>query len=186
MTCSDFLVRYSEFLDGETPPEDWSAFRSHLDACPSCRRYDRVVTRGISLLRSLPAPRVGDDFKDRLRHSLYTIDEDLRLRRHRPHGASGGGAMAVMAAAVLVMAVLWTPALWESTPTVDLPAIVVDRPETHAAHPLPPPSLYDFPERRPSLARDVDFWTGSNTLLFEHSTLYNRHREPGLVRIGLD
>lgn len=186
MTCSDFLARYSEFLDGETAPDERRTFRSHLEACPSCRRYDRVVNRGISLLRSMPQPTLGDDFKDRLRHSLYTIDEELRLRRNRPDGAMGGGAMAVVAAAVLVVAAFWTPSLRDAPPSVDLPAIVVDRPETRTARPLPPRSLYEAPRSRTILSRDEDFWASTNTLLFEYSTLYNRHRGTGLVRTGLN
>lgn len=186
MTCSDFLARYSDFLDGESSPEGESALRSHLEACASCRRYDHVVRRGIALLRDLPAERLRDDFKDRLQHSLYTIDEAERRRRHRPQGATGGGAMAVVAAAVIILAVVWTPALWDSTPTVDLPAIVVRAPEQAASRAtLPENGIYALPQPRPSPVYDADLWRGSNHLLFESSPLYTRHREPGLVRTGL-
>jgi anti-sigma factor RsiW len=188
MTCSDFLARYSEFLDGETPPDERVAFRRHLEGCESCQRYDRVVTRGVSLLRNLPPQRLRDDFKDRLQHSLYSMEEGERLRRHRPHGASGGGAMAVVAAAALVVAVIWTPALLETTPSVELPAIVVEAPRTARTTRLQPGPVYDLTAPRSSLVvNEADFWTEANTLLFEYSTLYHRHRTaPGLVRTGLD
>ena len=41
MNCNQFLQRIHEFLDGELPPRDFSAFREHVENCHTCRgRHD--------------------------------------------------------------------------------------------------------------------------------------------------
>lgn len=187
MTCSDFLAEFSDFRDGRLDPEDQAIYESHLKACRSCRQYQEVVERGVSLLKHRPAPPLRDDFGARLRHSIYSLEDRERLRRHRPHGPSGGGAMALVAAAALVVAMIWTPVLLDETPSVDLPAIVVNGPDGTAA------VTADFTrgselvgiQNKPSLVYDPDLWTGANALLYEHSVLYQRTRDPSLIRAGL-
>jgi anti-sigma factor RsiW len=187
MNCSEFLARFSDFRDGELDPEDRSVFEAHLEVCGSCSSYERVVNRGVRLLRDIPPPRLRDDFGDRLRHTIYSLEDRERSRRHRPHGPSGGGAMAVVAAAVLVVAVLWTPTLFDETPSVDLPAIVVEPPVTVAdgSTDVVRAQGWEGIQLRPSLVYDADLWTGANILLYEHSSLYQRSRDPELVRAGL-
>jgi len=158
-----------------------------MEGCPSCTRYQKVVDQGVGLLRDTPPPRLREDFADRLRHSIYTLEDRERTRRHRPHGPSGGGAMAVVAAAVVVVATIWTPILFEETPSVDLPAIVVSAPEgpmEEATQPSRALTVGSF-QSMPSLLQDPDLWTGSNSLLYEHSILYQRSRNPNMVRTGL-
>lgn len=184
MTCSDFLARYSEFRDGDLSPGARAAFESHVERCGPCGRYHRVVTEGVSLLRNEPPPRLRTDFRERLRHSLYTLDEQRRLRRHRPHGATGSGAMFVVAAAVLILVVIWTPALWEATPTVELSPVVAEVPAGSLANARGMASFGMPADARPGAVYERDLWTGSNVLLFEHSALYTRYREPSLVRAG--
>lgn len=186
MTCSDFLARYSEFRDRDLSDADRKAFEAHLGACGSCERYHYVVSRGVSLLRTLPAQRLRDDFQDRLRHSLYHLEETRRLRRHRPHGASGAGAMFVAAAAMIVLAVIVTPTLLdEPTPSVELAPVVAEAPAEATATSRIPSAFTVRAGERPSLVYESDLWTGSNALLFEHSALYQRHRSPTLVRAGI-
>lgn len=186
MTCADFLASYSQLRDGDLPSGETNALHAHLSECSSCARYDRVVQRGVEVLRDAPAPRVRDDFEARVRHSIYSLDEAERARRFRPHGPSGGGAMAVMAAAALLVAVVWTPTLMDSTPTVELPALVIDQPaESNSDVPFVASGLGMGPEPSSSLVYESDLWTGSNALLFEHSPLYHRYRDPALVRAGI-
>lgn len=184
MTCSDFLTRYSGFRDGKLSGSEREAFESHLDECRSCARYHRVVTRGVRLLQTLPRQRLHDDFRDRLRHSLYTLDEERRLRRHRPHGATGAGAMFVVAAAVLLVTAVLTPSLWDTAPTVELPPIAAQSPPAAASASSFEPAFDPRPRQRTSAVYERDLWSGSNALLFEHSSLYERHRTPSLVRAG--
>ncbi|MEX2530068.1 MAG: zf-HC2 domain-containing protein [Gemmatimonadota bacterium] len=190
MTCSEFLAQYSEYLDHEDEVGDCAAFEEHLADCASCRRYDQVVTRGLSLLHEIPPPILRGDFRDRLRHSLYTIDEEERVRRQRPDPATGGGAMAVVAAVAVVLAVGLTPKLWDTTPSVELPAIVVDGPvgETMAVGvvPLELQTLPPISRSRPTLVYEADLWEGATTLLYENSSLLQRHRGTGtLIQTGL-
>ena len=42
---------YSEYRDLLLDPVAADRARAHLDACPACRRYDRVIRTGVSVLR---------------------------------------------------------------------------------------------------------------------------------------
>jgi hypothetical protein len=187
MNCAEFLAHYSQFRDGDLSLPDREALDSHLAGCPSCRRYDRVVTRGVDFLRETPGIRPREDLKERVRHSIYSLDDSERVRRFRPHAPSGGGAMALMAAAVLVIVVIWTPSLLDDTPSVDLPTLVVDSSALDRAEVVQSsePMMELGRDRSASFVYESDLWTGSNALLFEHSPLYHRYRDPALVQTGL-
>ncbi len=192
MTCDDFLARYSDLQDESVPDRDREVLLSHLESCESCARYDAVVQRGVGILRDIPQLSVRQDFRERVLHSVYTVDEQERLKRFRPHAATGGGTMALMAAAVLVVVAVWSPNLWQTTPSVELPALVVHGPDTVedglpfvlGANPVTVPMGRPSPAG-PSLMVDSDLWSGSHILLYEHSPLYHRYRNPALVRAGL-
>jgi hypothetical protein len=52
MHCPDFLALYSDYRDGLiTDIRLLRRIRGHLTACPRCRRYDRVIQRGVATLR---------------------------------------------------------------------------------------------------------------------------------------
>ncbi len=179
MKCSDFLARFSEFYDGDPSCEDRKAFEEHRASCASCRRYEDVVRRGVEFLRELPAPAPRDDFRARLQHSIYQADE-RRRRRRAPLGSSVG--MAAVAAGAILFAVLWMPVLLDTEPVVEMPRIVVENPP----EPVPTPTAASRLEPDPiSPFEDSDLWRQSNALLYRHSPLFQRHREPGLVRTGL-
>lgn len=188
MTCSDFLARFSDYYDGNAPPADRKAFQEHLNACDSCHRYHRVVQKGVELLRALPTPAPRDDFHDRLRHSIYTAEEAKR-RRRSPMG--GSGAMTLVAMAAIMAAVIWTPALWEGGSAIQLPPIVVNEPApSQPGNLLSAPSVRSLRPSPSNVAssprfRDLELWNQTNALLYEHSSLYERYREAGLVRTGL-
>lgn len=181
MTCSDVLARFSEFYDGDAPEEHREAFEVHLAGCPSCRRYREVVDRGIELLRSLPHQRPRDDFRPRLQHAIYHVDQD-RARRRSSSSLAGTGAMGLVAAVAILAAILWTPVLFDEVPAVELPPVVVNSPGA----PAPADVDATTPARgtRPASFLDANLWAQPNTLLFEYSTL-QRQREAGMVRTGL-
>ncbi len=179
MKCSDFLSRFSDYYDGDPSLEDRDAFEEHLDSCASCRRYDEVVRRGVEFLKKLPSPDPRDDFQARLQHSIYRLDEERR-RRRSPMG--GSGTMAAVAVVAILLAVLWTPILLETEPVAELPRIVVEHPVNSA----PASQATSRLESEPlSPFEDSNLWTQSNVLLYRNSQLFQRHREPGLVRTGL-
>lgn len=179
MNCSEFLATFSEYHDGVLSPEEREAFDAHLSACASCRRYREVVERGVKLLRSLPRERPRDDFRPRLQHALYHVDEERIRRRTSSSSLAGTGAMTLVAAVAILAGILWTPVLFDDVPAVELPPLVVNAPAPTSDAPVTP-AARDF-ESRPFT--DSNLWSQPNTLLFEHSSLH-RHREGGMVRTG--
>ncbi len=183
MTCSEFLAHFSEFSDQETPEEARAPFDAHLQGCPSCRRYKEVVERGVELLRSLPPAPFPDDFRDRVRHSIYWEDE-LRRRKRMARTGSGFGAMSLVAAVTIVSAVVATPFVLSSTPSVDLPAIV-------AAPPMGGGSLSSAstgsPRAVPVNAPHLELEDGSRLHpLLREITPPSRFPEGALIRTGFD
>ena len=51
MTCGEFLARHSEYLDQELGADAAAEMRRHASRCARCARYDRVLRRGLQLLR---------------------------------------------------------------------------------------------------------------------------------------
>ncbi len=105
MLCDRFLQDYTDFCDGLLDPERAAEFRDHLRGCPGCARYDRVLSRGLDLLRAIPTEEPTDDFLPRLQHRLYNVDEGVSPPVHR----LAGGAALVGVAAVGILALFWLP-----------------------------------------------------------------------------
>ena len=183
MRCSDFLARFSEYYDQDPELEDRASFESHMESCRSCRRYSEVVARGGELLRGLPLPELRHDFFPRLQHRVFHLDQEEAIRRSTSGSAMTAGT-AVAVAAILVV-VAWYPAFLDDTVEVDLPAIVVEEPASPEGS-----RLSASPPSEPVLTRSSTFnepslWAQSNVLLYEHSSLGRRHRDPGVIHAGL-
>ncbi len=71
MRCSEFLRRYSDFRD-ETidDPLVRRRFIAHVSLCGRCARYQEVIDRGVSLLRSADQIEVSPRFYTRLARRL--------------------------------------------------------------------------------------------------------------------
>ncbi|MEJ2203550.1 MAG: zf-HC2 domain-containing protein [Gemmatimonadota bacterium] len=187
MTCSEFVARFSEYYDGTAPEEYVRRADEHLAACPNCCRYQQVVERGAGLLRRLPTPDLPEDFRPRLQHRLFHVDDPAV-----PGGATSSVStvLAVLGMAVLLAGVAWSPALRPRAPVIDLPPIEVSSP------PAPlrwsPVRTFPFGAAAPvGRFRDVqswgDLWDDANWLLFEHSPLSRRYGGASSVRqVGLD
>ncbi len=186
MKCAEFLARFSEYHDTDPALEGRAAFEEHLARCRSCARYLAVFCRGVELLRKLPPSRPREDFRERLRYSIYRFEDEERRKRH----ALGASPMMLLVAAWTVLAiVLGAQLVWDFDPSVELAPIVVQGPAEDGD---PEPSLRisvvgsGTPRAEPaSWLESLDLWAGSNVLLYEHSRLYQRNREPELVRTGL-
>lgn len=186
MTCQEFLERYSEFRDAEEVDSDVGVFTTHLDACPSCRRYHEVVERGVELARSFSGPSPRGDFSQRLRHRIYHAD--LVSERRRRDGSSPLVAVALAAAAVLAGVGAWgSISTVVSSPSVDLPGITASAPTsaTSELRPRPIQSRTEGIQRSPAFLNQSNLWSESSTLLYEHSSLYHRYRDGALIRTGL-
>lgn len=139
MRCEEFLEGYSDYLDGLLSQPERERFNEHLDGCDSCTRYDRVVQRGLTVVRSLPRVNPPSDFLPRLRHRIYHIEDDIPFSGARP----GGSAALVAVAVVGLFAVLWLPFASHVPIEVELPAVAVERPAPEVAEERPLPSLFD-------------------------------------------
>ncbi|HEX8394757.1 MAG TPA: hypothetical protein VF665_20600 [Longimicrobium sp.] len=99
MDCDVFLDGYSEYRDGLLPEAEHGAYAAHLRACASCARYDRVIGKGVRMLRDEPELEVSEDFMARLQHRIYHVDEEVRTSsRRRARGVAAGGTLAAAAA----------------------------------------------------------------------------------------
>lgn len=99
MTCQEYLARHSEYLDAEMGPDDVARMRAHAAACPSCARYDRVLRRGLALVRELEPVQP--------RHDVQTALYEHLLRAGEPRFARGGTLAASLVAAGLVAVFFW-------------------------------------------------------------------------------
>ncbi len=101
MDCSQFRDSYSDYADGLLDEAAEIEACRHLAACPSCRRLDVALHRGVGTLRSLPPLRAHEDFEDRLQARIL---RECMGRREGPFPAlklfvGVAGAMAVVVAA---------------------------------------------------------------------------------------
>jgi len=177
MDCSEFLSRFSEFYDAPPGAPDRKAAQAHMEECEKCARYEQVVSRGVTLLQTMPRMEVPDSFRPRLQHRLFHIDDgDVRAL---PSSGSAVPVAAAVGMAMLLAFIAWYPSLGRTTPEVSLPAIVVYGP------PQPEP-LFPVPAgSRLNLANGL--WSNPNTLLYEYSPMGERYRnQAGLRRTGLD
>lgn len=145
MQCSGFLEGYTDFRDGLLGPAREAEFRVHMDGCPACERYDRVLRDGLRLLSDIEDPEGSDDFMPRLQHRLYNLDQgvlDSSSNRFL------GSAALVAVAAVGLLALFWLPFAASVPVEVELPAVAVER---------PPEQLVTFDDEVPSLLSSGPF-----------------------------
>lgn len=128
MKCDQFLRGYSDFRDGWLDAAERRRFEDHLQQCEGCRRYDRVLRRGVRVLRSLPAPSSSPDFLPRLKHRIYHVEDGLL-----PGATAGGSAALVAVATVGILALAWLPFALRSPVELELPTVSVDAPAVETA-----------------------------------------------------
>jgi hypothetical protein len=172
MDCSEFIARFSDYYDRSMGQDVAGPMEAHLNGCASCRRYHRVVREGGQMLRSLPRPDLPADFRPRLQHRIYHVDDEAVLPRSSGSGTTGATAFA--------MAVLLTLAAW--TPTIkDAPTSVTLSPDLAETFEDPVTSSEPSPERLfqpasvltegPPEVKGLWNQTHSHSLLYEYSLL---------------
>lgn len=94
ISCQAFIREYSEYRDDRMSPTARAAVTAHLASCASCRRYDRVIRKGVEVLRSAP------EIKPRKPLTVATVRRMARAAEQREHRRQDGGAASPTAASV--------------------------------------------------------------------------------------
>ena len=124
--CRRFLDGYSDYRDGRLKPEARSRVIGHLEACAPCARYDRVIRKGVQVLRAQqPETAARPTRVAAVRHRALAEE-----RRPQALGAAGSGMTlaASLIVTVLLTAAAWLPFLSLPTPEVDMPPVVASAP----------------------------------------------------------
>jgi hypothetical protein len=122
MDCEEFLDDYSDFLDWQLEEHTISDYRGHIELCPDCSEYDRVMRQGLYLVRDLDPPETDTDIVPALEHRVFTLQDRLRQRASDYRRAAALAGLA--AAGLLAVAVL--PAVRPGGSGVELPPVVVE------------------------------------------------------------
>jgi hypothetical protein len=125
LDCNTFIARYSDFRDGDLSWAEGVEMEAHLDDCPACAHYHRVLQRGTDVFRALPELEVSDDFADRLRWRLYQADDEMRRARSGAAPAQAAGTLAIAAAVAFAA---WVPLMHPHPAVGRLPAVAASAP----------------------------------------------------------
>ena len=136
-----FLALYSDYRDGTLDENARAEMIAHMAECASCRRYDRVIRRGVAVLR------------DSLREDPDAlVDRDETPEDHWRPGRGGYSRPAITgitATGTLLLIALnvvsgWAPRLGLESPEADSPPVAV-APARPAPVDFPLPPLQDMP-----------------------------------------
>jgi hypothetical protein len=185
MDCQEYLLRFSEYLDGRTEEAVSKEIEVHRSGCERCDRYSRTFEAGRKILLSLDSLDVPVDFRPRLNHRIYHLEDGASIARQSLR--SGATMVSVLTMAVLVAVSAWAPAIGLPERVVELPAVVVAAPS--------PPSFTQEPVR-PTFPRNLSIfttaefqdgiWGNTHDLLREYSPILDRRRDQGMVRVGIE
>ena len=137
MVCQEFIDSYTEYVDGRLCGDDRTRLEKHLRDCDSCQRYERVLTRGLTLWRGLPVAATSPDFRPRLQHRLYHVDDAGKLSASQHLGKAALASVALVG----LLAVAWMPFAARTSFEVEVPAVAVQPPVTIVAQRQP--SLFE-------------------------------------------
>ncbi|WP_048601018.1 zf-HC2 domain-containing protein [Rubeoparvulum massiliense] len=70
LTCEQVHRMMHQYLDGDLPEAEQVLLRRHLQTCTTCEAHLRQLEKTIALVRSIPQPRVSEDFTERLMQQL--------------------------------------------------------------------------------------------------------------------
>lgn len=153
MECEEFLEGYSDFLDGLFEEHRVSYYRTHLLTCPDCCEYDRVMRRGLRLVKELDRPEATPDFVPRLQRRF--LDES---GKSGGVGEYGRAVLVVGLTTVSLIVIASLPALRPDGGAIQLPPVVVEEPATTDLPSLwgPPPTFAPSASflRTPDFPRD--------------------------------
>jgi hypothetical protein len=183
MDCQEYLCHFSDFLDDRTNDEVSKAMEEHRSTCVCCRRYSEILEAGAGALRSLPALEVPVDFRARLDHRIFHIEDGPSIARESL--GTGATTVSILAVAALLALSAWAPVVGATRPMSELPALIVQGPPPPT--PVPDSARPTFSRSR-SLFVTSEFregiWGEPHQLLREYSSLSERRRAETAVRMG--
>lgn len=103
--CDEFLAGHSEYIDGLLSPVAAARLAAHARACASCARYDRILRKGVDLVRDLSDAEPSDDFELRLQHRIFHVEDAAALQ------SRAGGTTAALGLAAAIALLAWSPIL---------------------------------------------------------------------------
>ena len=98
LSCSEVITRHTDYIDGLMTAVESERVRAHLETCRQCARYDRVIRRGVNLLKGQPALLPDADFLAELRGRIEHED----ARRTMPISTTAAATLSVAAVIALV------------------------------------------------------------------------------------
>lgn len=145
-TCRWCVDLYSDYRDDRVDLTTRTAVLAHLDSCPTCRRYDRVIRTGVSVLRECEKERPGRI--DR-RPGISTLPDRAWAIEKLESTALGTAGSGVTTAGVAMVALVlgafaWIPFLAPGTPEVEVAPVL-------AADPAPDPAPHSVRLSSPPL-----------------------------------
>ncbi len=117
MTCNELHNLLDDYLDGELPQAQRTAFERHLDGCAACRRQ---LSREQALradLKAMPVPAPSADFAERVLRQAVESNVD----HHHRHGFVTGFGSALVAGLALWVVVGLFPVPQDTAPSGQAP-----------------------------------------------------------------
>ena len=146
-----------------------------------------MIEQGSALLRTLPKPKLSENFVPRLRHRLYHVDDQHTLRSV----TSVAMPAALLTVAVVLLIVSWLPVIRDTTPEIALETVVVEQPLLQVTRQPSVMSssssgfvIYPFAALSERALSDFrqELWDEAHALLFEYSPLSQHSRQRGVLR----
>jgi len=183
MDCNEYLARFSEFYDDRADAGACREMETHRAGCPKCCAYFKTLESGTEILRALTPLEIPVDFRPRLDHRIYHLEDGASIARESL--GTGATSVSVLAIAILVALSAWSPVMRVSAPAPELPpVVVVDPPPPTFTPGLTSPTF----SRNLSLFSDTEFqdavWGSSHEVLFEYSPISDRRRNQAATRLG--
>lgn len=163
MDCDRFLDTYSDYRDGHLDAGTRSAVALHLSECDRCRRYDRVLSAGVDLLRSMDVESARSLSLGRVER--LALDADLQARTSLPLVFRRPLAAAGFLAAALFAALAFLPDGVLGTPELELPAVVAVEPLVRPGH---GPGIQRVPVGLPYEVVPAGYQALSRSLLYQY------------------
>ncbi|MYB06514.1 MAG: zf-HC2 domain-containing protein [Gemmatimonadetes bacterium] len=136
LNCRWFFETYSDYRDGGLGIAAQTAVHAHMASCEPCRRYDRVIRTGVSVLREEEAPARRRNVRlIPLRNRAWAMEQ----RESMALGSAGSGiaTLGVALVAVVLGSFAWLPLVGAgsfaaATPEFELAPVVAAAPESPA------------------------------------------------------